>query len=187
MATNHGERQNVPVDPNARWEKRDVNIKALFIFGFWMAVVLAVTMVGMNFAFKAFKKASPMGPTRSPMVQEGAREIPSAPLLQVHPHRELQDYCDAQQKDVSTYAWIDQASGVVRIPVDRAEELILAKGLPARTVAEAAAAGSPEIAPATVSGDTDVQGQCGYLTEPTLADKERAEAKEHEEAEGSEK
>jgi len=34
------------------------------------------------------------------------------------------------------------------------------------------------IAPATVAGDTDVQGQCGYLTEPTLADKERAEAEE---------
>jgi hypothetical protein len=184
MATKHGEKQDVPIDPNARWEKRDVNIPALFQFAFWMAVVLLVTMVGMNFAFKSFKKSSPMGPTRSPMVQEGARMIPAAPLLQVHPHRELQDYCDAQQKDVSTYGWVDQASGVVRIPVDRAEELILAKGLPARTTAEAAAANAPMIAPATVAGDTDVQGQCGYLTEPTLADKERAE---HEAAEGLEK
>ncbi len=187
MATKHGEKHDVPVDASAGWEKRDVNIKGLFIFAFWMAVVLLVTMVGMNFTFKSFKKASPMGPTRSPMVQEGAREIPSAPLLQVHPHRELQDYCDAQQKDVSTYAWIDQPSGVVRIPVDRAEELILAKGLPARSAAEAAAAGAPVIAPATVAGDTDVQGQCGYLTEPTLADKERQEALEREEAKGREK
>jgi len=184
MATKDLDKHDVPVDPNARWEKRDVNIKGLFIFGFWMAVVLAVTMVGMNFAFKAFKTANPMGPTRSPMVQEGARTIPAPPLLQVHPHRELQDYCDAQQKDVSTYAWIDQASGVVRIPVDRAEDLILAKGLPARTAAEAAAAGSPNIAPATVSGDTDVQGQCGFITEPTLADKERAEAEAREKEEG---
>jgi hypothetical protein len=187
MATRDLDKHDVPVDPNARWEKRDVNIKGLFIFGFWMAVVIAVTMVGMNFAFKAFKTAAPMGPTRAPMVQEGAREIPASPLLQVHPHQELQDYCDAQQKAVSTYGWVDQGSGIVRIPVDRAEELILAKGLPARTAAEATAAGSPAIAPATVAGDTDVQGQCGYLTEPTLADKERAEAKEREEAEGSEK
>jgi hypothetical protein len=177
MATKHPEKHDVPVDPSTGWEKRDVNIKALFIFGFWMAVVLLVTMVGMNFAFKAFKEASPMGPTRSP-VAEGERMIPAGPLLQVHPHQELKDYCDAQQKEVSTYGWIDQASGVVRIPVDRAEEMILAKGLPARSAAEAAAAGAPTIAPPTVAGDTDVEGQCGYLTEPTLADKERAEAKE---------
>jgi hypothetical protein len=180
MATKHDEKHDVPVDPSAGWEKRDVNIKGLFIFAFWMAVVLLVTMVGMNFAFKAFKEASPMGPTRSPVVQEGERMIPTGPLLQVHPHQELKDYCDAQQREVSTYGWIDQTSGVVRIPVDRAEEMILAKGLPARSAADAAAADAPRIAPPTVSGDTDVQGQCGYLSEPTLADKERAEAKEEE-------
>jgi hypothetical protein len=181
MATKHGEKPNVPVDASAGWEKRDVHIKGLFIFAFWMAVVLLVTLVGMNFAFKAFKKASPMGPTMSPMVKEGARMIPPSPLLQVHPHQELQDYCDAQQKEVTTYGWVDQPSGVVRIPVDRAEELILAKGLPARSAAEAAAANAPMIAPATVAGDTDVQGQCGYLTEPTLADKQRAESEQAEE------
>jgi hypothetical protein len=183
MATKHGEKHDVPVDPSAGWEKRDVNIKGLFIFGFWMAVVLLVTMVGMNFAFKGFKKASPMGPTRSPMVQEGERMVPTGPLLQVHPHQELKDYCAAQQKEVSTYGWIDQGSGVVRIPVDRAEEMILAKGLPARTAAEAAASSAPMIAPATVSGERDVEGQCGYLTEPTLADKERAEEDARKEAE----
>jgi len=32
------------------------------------------------------------------------------------------------------------------------------------------------VALSTVAGETDVQGQCGYLTEPTEADKERAAA-----------
>jgi len=181
MATKHGEKPEVPVDPSAGWEKRDVNIRGLFMFAFWMAVVLFVTLVGMRLSFDAFKKASPMGSTMSPLVTEKTpRMIPPAPLLQAHPHQELKDYCDAQQKEVTTYGWIDQPSGVVRIPIDRAEELILAKGLPARSAAEASAANAPMIAPATVAGDTDVQGQCGYLTEPTLADKERAEAKQRE-------
>ena len=70
MATKHSEKSNVPVDASAGWEKRDVNIKALFKFAFWMAVVLAVTMVGMNFAFKCVtRRRSPLGPTMSPMVQ----------------------------------------------------------------------------------------------------------------------
>ncbi len=178
MATKHGEKPEIPVDASAGYEKRDASIPALIQFAFWMAVVLAATLVGMYFSFKAFKKAAPMGPTMSPMVKEGARMIPPKPLLQVQPHQELQDYCDAQQKEVNTYGWVDQPSGVVRIPVDRAEELILAKGLPARSASESAAANAPTIAPATVAGDTDVQGQCGYLTEPTLADKERAAAEE---------
>jgi hypothetical protein len=175
MATKHGEKRNVPVDASAGWEKRDVNIKGLFQFAFWMAVVLAVTMIGMRFTFSAYKKAMPLGSTMSPMVQQGARMIPSGPLLQVKPHQELETYCSAQQQNVTTYAWVDQPSGVVRIPVDRAMELILAKGLPARTASEATAAGTVVTTP-TVAGETDVQGQCGYLTEPTEADKEREEA-----------
>ena len=67
----------------------------------------------------------------------------------------------------------------MRIPVDRAMELILAKGLPARPAAETAAAGTV-VTPPTVAGETDVEGQCGYLAEPTRADLERA-AREDEE------
>ncbi len=184
MATKHGEKPSRPVDPSAGYEKRDASIPGLVQFAFWMAVVLLVTLIGMRLAFDHFKKESPLGPTMSPLVQEGARMIPPAPLLQVHPHQELQDYCEAQQKEVSTYGWIDQPSGVVRIPVDRAMDLLLAKGLPTRSASEAAAADAPSIAPATVAGETDVEGQCGYLTEPTLADKERAA---HEQAEAEEK
>jgi len=181
MATKHGEKHDVPVDPNARWEKRDAHIPALVQFAFWMAVVMAVTMTGMYFAFNSFKKSNPMGPTASPMVAENApRVMPPKPLLQVRPHQELKDYCAAQQEQVSTYGWVDQPSGVVRVPVDRAEELILAKGLPARSETDAAAAHAPMITPATVAGETDVEGQCGYLTEQTRAEKQWAAREQHE-------
>ncbi len=175
MATKHGSKPVEPADTSAGWEKRDVNIRGLFLFAFWMAVVLAVTMIGMRFTFDSYKKAMPLGSTASPMVKMTDRMIPSAPLLQVHPHQELETYCSAQQQGVNTYAWVDQPSGVVRIPVDRAMELILAKGLPARPAGDATAGGTAVTTP-TVSGETDVEGQCGYIMEPTKADRERAEA-----------
>ncbi len=181
MATKHSSKPMEPVDASAGWEKRDVNIRGLFQFAFWMAVVLAVTMIGMRFTFNSYKKAMPLGATASPMVKLTDRMIPSGPLLQVHPHQELEAYCSAQQQNVNTYAWVDQPSGVVRIPVDRAIELILAKGLPARPAADATAAGTVVTTP-TVAGETDVEGQCGYLTEPTKADLERAEAEPAEAA-----
>jgi hypothetical protein len=184
MATKHSEKKNVPVDPSAGYEKRDASIPALIQFAFWMAVVLFVTLVGMRLAFDFFKKSQPLGATMSPMVQPADRVLPPGPRLQPLPHQELQDYCSAQQRYVNTYAWVDQPSGVVRIPVDRAMDLILAKGLPVRsaTAASGPASYTPVAAP-TVAGETDAEGQCGYLTEPTQADKERAAAKERDEAE----
>jgi hypothetical protein len=177
MATKHSSKSNAPVDAGAGYEKRDVNIRGLFQFAFWMAMVLLVTLVGMRFAFSSFKNSMPLGSTASPMVKLTDRMLPPSPRLQVLPHQELQDYCTAQQQEVNTYGWVNQPSGVVRIPVDRAMELILARGLPARSAADATAAGSSTaVTTPTVAGETDVQGQCGYLTEPTLADREREEA-----------
>jgi hypothetical protein len=176
MATKHSSKPNVPVDASAGYEKRDANVKGLLQFAFWMAVVLLVTMVGMRFAFDSFKTNQPLGATASPMVKLTDRMLPPSPRLQVLPHQELVDYCAAQQQEVNTYAWVNQPSGVVRIPVDRAMELILSRGLPTRSAGDAAASGSSTaVTAATVAGETDVQGQCGYLAEPTLADIERAE------------
>jgi len=165
MATKGSHGANTPIDRGPGYEVRDANVSALIQFAFWMAVVLAVTMVGMKWTFDYFKRAEPLGATSSPLVKEGARVIPPAPLLQVHPHEELVDYCAAQQEAVNSYGWVSQGSGVVRVPVDRAIDLLLARGLPTRPASEAPV-GAPTVAPATVAGDSDVQGQCGYLTEP---------------------
>jgi len=53
--------------------------------------------------------------------------------------------------------------------------------LSARPAADATASGSSAgtssaVTTPTVAGETDMEGQCGYLTEPTEADKEREAA-----------
>lgn len=178
MATEHSKKPNAPVDASAGYEKRDVHIRGLFIFAFWMAVVLIVTLFGMRLTFDYFKTAMPLGSTMSPMVSPTARMLPPSPRLQVLPHQELQDYCAAQQQEVNSYGWIDQQSGVVRVPIDRAMDLILARGLPARPAEPAGSATYATVNAPTVAGETDVEGQCGYLTEPTRADVEREAAEE---------
>jgi hypothetical protein len=164
MATEHRHKPDVP-DKGLGYEHRDANVPGLLQFAFWMAVVIAITLVAMTWTFNYFKRTEPLGPTTSPLVSPTARVLPPIPRLQVYPHQELQDYCQAQQQEVNTYAWVNQQSGVVRIPVDRAMDLILTRGLPARS-ASGTPAYAPTVAPATVAGAEDVQGQCGYLTEP---------------------
>ena len=163
MATKEPEK--TPADRGLGYEPRDANITGLLQFAFWMAVLLAVTLLGMRWTFDYFKKAMPLGETASPLLKQGQRELPPSPRLQVHPRQELVDYCEIQQKAVHSYGWVNQESGIVHIPVDRAMDLILAKGLPARP-ADRAPPGAPQVAPPVVAGEADVEGQCGYLTEP---------------------
>jgi len=165
MATKEPQGKKPPVDPGLGYEPRDASIKGLLQFAFWMAVVLAVTLVSMKWTFEYFKKVQPLGETASPLVKAGQRELPPSPRLQVHPHQELVDYCQDQQKVVDSYGWVNQETGVVHIPIDRAMDLILQKGLPARPASERPP-GSPTVAPPLVAGGTDLEGQCGYLTEP---------------------
>jgi hypothetical protein len=154
-----------PEKPGIGYEPRDASVKGLVQFAFWMAVVLAVTLFAMRGFFDYLKKVEPLGPTSSPLVKEGERVLPPSPRLQVHPHQELVDYCAEQQREVNSYGWVNEQVGVVHIPVERAMDLILARGLPTRAPSEVPP-GAPAVAPPLVAGGTDLEGQCGYLTEP---------------------
>jgi len=164
METKQPYRPGEPVDRGSGYEKRDANIRGLLQFAFWMAVVLVVTLVAMRWTFGFFNKIEPLGPPVSPLASATQRELPPGPRLQAHPHGELEDYCAAQERQVNTYAWVDQQAGIVRIPIDRAMDLTLQKGLPARAVSEAPPSMPPVAIPVPPSG-TDLEGQCGYLTE----------------------
>jgi hypothetical protein len=42
-----------------------------------------------------------------------------------------------EEKTLHSYGWVDQRAGVVRIPIDRAMELVAQRGLPTRPQAGA--------------------------------------------------
>jgi hypothetical protein len=153
----------------AGYEVRDANLKALVQFAFWLAVLLAVTLVAMRFTFGYLSKLTPLGPAASPF--ENARQIPSGPLLQVHPHDDLNSFCSGQRDAIDGYSWINQTGGVVQIPIDRAMDITLQKGLPSRSADEMTAAGAtiPQIGAAGEPDATYLQGPCGYLGTPAAA------------------
>lgn len=67
-----------------------------------------------------------------PALVETGRALPPAPRLQVNAPRDLANYQQQQQQTLDTYGWVDQKAGVVRVPIDRAMDLLLEKGLPVR-------------------------------------------------------
>jgi hypothetical protein len=57
-----------------------------------------------------------------------------APALQADPQTDLQAYKFRAEQDLNSYGWIDQARGVVKIPITRAMKLILSRGFPVRPI-----------------------------------------------------
>jgi len=64
---------------------------------------------------------SPLAETRQPLPE---------PRLQVVPAQDLQQMRAAEDAVLSSYDWVDEAAGFVRVPIDRAIELLLERGLP---------------------------------------------------------
>ncbi len=66
---------------------------------------------------------------REPLVQTDLR-TPDAPNLQIAPRQDLQSYLATQQAALEGYGWVDEEAGVARIPIRRAMELLVERGLP---------------------------------------------------------
>lgn len=150
---------------NDGYEKRDANIPALLKLALGLAILIAVTLVAMKWTFSIIDRLTPLGPPSAPFKE--APEFPPSPRLQAAPHMELQDYCTAQVNRVDSYAWIDQQQGIVRIPIDRAIDLILQKGLPVRASTGAPASDLPgvTVGAQNTQAASYLEGPCGHLAD----------------------
>ena len=85
----------------------------------WVALGLAGTLVlivaGMYLLAKPILESARLLP---------APELPSAPRLQPHPHRDLARQRAREQGNLAGYAWVDRTNGIARIPIARAMELL---------------------------------------------------------------
>jgi hypothetical protein len=45
---------------------------------------------------------------------------------------DLKEFRARQQAHLHGYAWVDETSGVARVPIDKAKEMLLKKGIPVR-------------------------------------------------------
>jgi hypothetical protein len=147
------------------YEHADANVRSLYRYGAALAILIVAVMFAMNATYRFFAKIESLGPPASPF--ENVRVLPPAPRIQPHPGLDLKSYCAAEEQELSTYGWVDQHNGLVRIPVDRAMEMVLQKGLSARPAEKAADSG--EIMPVGSAMEPramGIEGPCSYLAAP---------------------
>lgn len=117
----------------ADFADRDIPVGKIMLFGFYVALFTAITFVALRFLWLAYsREAQRADEAISAFVRE-SRVLPPEPRLQVDEPATWARELARQKASISGYEWIDQNAGAVRIPVERAMELLAQRGLPART------------------------------------------------------
>jgi len=112
--------------PDKPYETRDANIKSVIETGVSMFVVTFVAMILMYGLFKGFQ-ALPTQVEPPPMVE--GRPLPPLPHLQVNQQRDLAAFRARENEILSTYGKLP--SGGVRLPIERAMDILAARGFTA--------------------------------------------------------
>ena len=119
--------------PAAGYETRDANTSGVLLFLALLATTIVLVLLFAWGLFRHYAVSINNTPPDSPFT--GVRELPSAPRLQVTPREDLQRILAEQQRKLETYGWEDRQAGTVRIPIERAMDLLVQKGLPVANLA----------------------------------------------------
>ena len=134
------------------YEKSDASPRGLVYFALIIAGILVLTFLSLRWLFGYFQKAENPGSfVAAPFAD--ARPLPPAPRIQSNPGADMQSYFQSQQNLLNSYGWIDRQNGIVRLPIDRAMELVLQRGLPARRVNASGNGASPQEEHPTTNAD----------------------------------
>lgn len=133
MAENRHGRQaelDPPVDlscPEQRHERTDADVWALGKFAVALLLMCIATFAVVFALFRYFEgKYGGVLPRATQSMALDARHLPPSPQLEVTETADLAAQRAAEQRILSTYGWVDREHGVVRIPIERAIELLAA-------------------------------------------------------------
>lgn len=134
MATHDADLEYGPTPPGAQYEHTDIEPSIASKFAIWLAVSMVIS-AGIVYAtfwfFEGREAALSREGQRYPLAVGQVKE-PPAPRLQTQPFKDVYLLRQAEAEKLNSYAWIDKDGGIVRLPIARAMELTLQRGLPAR-------------------------------------------------------
>lgn len=127
----------------AEFEREDLGAKPviLFLVGLTVGCLLVALVLRGMYSFLDAKEARHQ-PAPNPLVQQTTKDVRAVtpgditkfpqPRLETNEPREITSFRVQEEQTLHSYGWVDQSAGVVRIPIDRAMELLAQRGLPTR-------------------------------------------------------
>ena len=129
-------------NPQVRHEESDVRIKPIIWFGVWLLISTVAIYLLLFGLFRYFESREAKSETPPPALADERPELPPEPRLQLapsqagqtqpnlkeHPLEELKKL-KAEEESVLTNYGVDERTGAIRIPIDRAKQLVLERNL----------------------------------------------------------
>jgi len=123
-----------PTPAGAKYEHTDIDTSVGYKFALWLVVAMLISGGIVYGAFWFFE-----GQTRRPDVAAqqyplavGQVKPPPAPNLQTQPFKDVYLLRQGEAEQLGSYGWVDKQGGIARLPIARAMELTLQRGLPVR-------------------------------------------------------
>ena len=127
-------------NPELEFEHQDMSPSGVYAFLTGLAVagiVIYFVLWGLYHYMDAYQRTHQ--PPQNPLVQteadtrhvqpEAMQKFPQ-PRLEKNERTEINDFLLKEEQTLDSYGWVDEKAGVVRIPIDRAMQLIAQRGLP---------------------------------------------------------
>lgn len=124
-----------PTPVGAKHEHTDIDPAVGYKFALWLAVSMFISfgiVYGVFWFFEGREKSNDTAMQKYPLAAAVPHKEPPAPNLQKQPFKDIYLLRQGETEKLTTYGWVDKDGGVARIPIDRAMELMLQRGFPAR-------------------------------------------------------
>lgn len=146
-------------NPGVSYEPSQADLRV--VLGFLLALGLATVMVllvlwGMFSYFRGL--SAQRGALPSPGMYTSAPQVPQ-PQLQPDPVADYNVYRLSANETLKSYGWVDQKAGTTRIPIDRAMDLLVERGLPWKAPGTGPAPTAPNSNPASGAMPGAARGQ----------------------------
>jgi hypothetical protein len=141
---------------NGGFERQDLSPSGILYFLLALAIGTVLCLFGLRGLFEYLDHRSK---TSQPEVNPLVTNVPTdtrhvapgypqstfpSPKLEEDERGQLNGIRLNEEKTLYSYGWVDEKSGTVRIPIERAMDLIVQRGLPVRTQGAGSAAASTE-------------------------------------------
>jgi len=117
------------------YEVRDATVWGILLSLFGVCLLVAFVLFGSDLLVAYF---SPPESRTAPASTDATAPRTPEPRLQVNPSGDLATVRRAEDVLLHNYGWIDRPSGTVRIPIDRAMDLVAAEQLGPHTTSPGA-------------------------------------------------
>jgi hypothetical protein len=112
-------------DDKPNYETTDAQIRPLVYTGIVLLVLMFGSFIGIIPLFKILDYYQPLLDDKvAPLVDQRIGIDNNAPRLQIDPPRQKFELAAQEDKILNNYAWVDPNLKIVRIPIDRAIELV---------------------------------------------------------------